>query len=54
MNDNRVLLGYVRVPGGGWVRVDVPADASDEERKQAALDALASAEERAEAEADPR
>ena len=48
----RETIGWVRVPGGDWVMVDVPEDADENERKLAALDALVRAQKRAGAEAD--
>jgi hypothetical protein len=50
----RETIGWVRVPGGDWVLVEVPDDANESERQQAALDALARAQEQAEADAGER
>ena len=48
----RETIGWVRVPGGNWVMVEALEDADEKEREQAALDALARAQEQAEGEAE--
>jgi len=50
----RETIGWVRVPGGDWVMVEVPPDADESERKQAALDALARAQEQLDIDVDQR
>jgi hypothetical protein len=50
----RETIGWVRVPGGDWVMVEVPEGADDSEREQAAVEALARAQQQTEADADER